>query len=200
MEKNNQKNIHCALPVKRCVLFIKKYSTMLLLSGVVISVWGNPVALAHVTGNSWEQVYGDYKVDVGYDPATFMVGEPQRLDFNVVKEIGGEDVPFADVWVRVSQGNKTVFASGIHKPSLGKTGMTFTFPEAGEYLLSGRFEKDGNTIVEASFPITVQVQPLDPAMVKAAKQKTILLWAGWSVAILSAGVAVYAFSRKRKST
>lgn len=155
-------------------------------------------AFAHATGSSWEQVYGDYKVDVGYDPGTFVLGEPVRLDFNVVKEVGGEDVPFADVWVRISKGNKTVFASGIHKPSLGKTGMTFTFPEAGEHLLSARFENPGGTIVEATFPVTVQAQPPDPAIVKSAKKKTILLWTGWSLAVLSAGAAAYAFSRKKK--
>ncbi len=158
-----------------------------------------PSAFAHVSGSSWEQVYGDYKVDVGYDPATFVAGEPLRLDFNVVKEQGGEDVPFADVWVRLSQGNKTVFASGIHKPTLGKTGMTFTFPEAGEYLLSARFEKESGTIVEGVFPFTVQPKPVNEAEQKKAPIKTILLWAGWCVAVLSAGVAVYAFSLKKKT-
>ncbi len=154
---------------------------------------------AHVAGSSWEQVYGDYKVDVGYDPTTFTVGEPQRLDFNVVKEQGGEDVPFADVWVRIAQGNKTVFASGIHKPSLGKTGMTFTFPEAGEYLLSARFENSSGTVVDSSFPVTVQAVQPDPATTKSTKNKTVLLWAGWSVAFVSTGVAVYAFARKKKA-
>lgn len=156
-------------------------------------------SLAHVTGSSWEQVYGDYKVDVGYDPTTFTVGEPQRLDFNVVKEQGGEDVPFADVWVRIAQGNKTVFASGIHKPSLGKTGMTFTFPEAGEYLLSARFEGPSGTVVESSFPVTVQAPPIDPVVGKSDKNKTMLLWAGWVVAVVGFGLATYAFLRKKKT-
>lgn len=180
---------------------MKRFSILFLLF-LILSTFHfslSTVAFGHATGSSWEQVYGDYKVDVGYDPTTFTVGEPQRLDFNVVKEQGGEDVQFADVWVRISQGNKTVFASGIHKPSLGKTGMTFTFPEAGDYMLSARFEGSSGTVVESSFPVTVQALPIDPVAGKSDKNKTVLLWAGWIVAAVGFGLATYVFLRKKKT-
>jgi hypothetical protein len=143
------------------------------------------VVSAHTTGSSWEQVYNEYKVDVGYDPTIFVANEPERLDFNVVKEATGEDVPFADVWVRISKGNKTVFATGVHKPSLGKTGMTFTFPEAGDYLLSARFEKDGNTVVESSFPVTVGAAQDTSNNAQTSRAVGVWLWLGWGLAACS---------------
>lgn len=196
MEKNNHKYIHLNFLMKKWISPIKKYSAVLLLCGVLACVCTTSVAFAHVTGSSWEQVYGDYKVDVGYDPADFIVGQPQRLDFNVVKEQSLEDVPFEDVWVRISQGSKTIFASGLHKPSLGKTGMTFTFPEAGGYELSARFEKESGTIVEATFPFTVQA-PVQPKA-KPNILRLIVLWGGWALAVVSIGLASYAFRRKTK--
>ena len=39
-------------------------------------------AIAHQTGASWEKVVEGYKVDVGYDPTTFVAGQSQRFDFD----------------------------------------------------------------------------------------------------------------------
>lgn len=157
------------------------------------------VVSAHTTGSSWEQVYNEYKVDVGYDPTIFVANEPERLDFNVVKEATGEDVPFADVWVRISKGNKTVFATGVHKPSLGKTGMTFTFPEAGDYLLSARFEKDGNTVVESSFPITVGDSQDQSNNTPAPHPTRVWLWLGWGVAACSLIALLFLIVKHKKT-
>lgn len=147
-------------------------------------------AQAHGDGASWEQVFNQYKVDVGYDPASFIVGEPAHYDFNLTLEQGGQEVDFADLWVRVAHGNTTVFAGGIHKPSVGRAGMTFTFPRAGEYELSVWFEKAGESIVNAAFPVTVQ----DPAIESARKPLSplaVAAWAGWPVAIMTATYAVF---------
>lgn len=164
----------------------------MLLALVLLSVVLPTFVFAHPNGTSWEQVFNQYKVDVGYDPSSFVVGEPVRLDFNVTREQGGQDVDFADVWVRIVRDETTVFATGVHKPSIGRAGMTFTFPTAGAYALHVRFEKAGESIVDASFPMTVTAAPVPK---KSLQPLTVLAWAGWPAAFF---VSLY-FIYKRKS-
>lgn len=155
---------------------------------VLLSTALPTLVFAHPNGTSWEQVFNQYKVDVGYDPANFVAGQPVRLDFNVTREQGGQDVDFADVWVRVTQGETTVFAGGIHKPSIGRAGMTFTFPQAGAYSMNVRFEKTGESLVDATFPITVNA----PAVPKKHFQPlTLVAWVGWPVALCVGAYFVY---------
>jgi hypothetical protein len=165
-----------------------KFLHTIILALLLLSAPG--IADAHVTGNSFEQVNGAYRVDVGYDLSPFVAGEAVRFDFNVVQEQTLEDVDFGDVWVRVSQGNRTVFASGIHKPVLGKTGMTFTFPDAGDYDLSVRFQKNGSSIVETTFPVSAQENAA--AQAEAARQDRQALYAriAWGVAALGWIIAI----------
>lgn len=151
------------------------------------------LARAHANGASWEQVFNQYKIDVGYDPARFIVGEPVHYDFNLTHEQGGQDVEFADVWVRVVQGSSTVFAGGIHKPSVGRAGMTFTFPRAGEYELNVRFEKAGESIVDAAFPIIVHTPPAEPKR-KPLNPLAVAAWAGWPVALI---MVTYVMRKKK---
>lgn len=164
----------------------------MLLAVVLLSAVLPTLVFAHPNGTSWEQVFNQYKVDVGYDPSSFVVGEPVRLDFNVTREQGGQDVDFADVWVRVIQDGTTVFATGVHKPSIGRAGMTFTFPAAGAYSLDVRFEKAGESIVDATFPMTVN--PLAVPK-KSVQPLVVLAWAGWPVAFVLSFYFIY----KRKS-
>lgn len=157
-----------------------------------------PMLFAHDTGNSFEQVFGAYKVDVGYDSAPFTAGEPVRFDFNVTKEQSGEQTDFTDVWVRVYQDSKTVFATGLHKPALGVTGLTFTFPEGGQYSLSTRFQNSGQTVVEAVFPLTVQPSMASVARDAALRNIKIINWIGWGVAGACLGLCAWrVFRRKR---
>lgn len=110
---------------------------------------------AHEGGASFEKKVGNYKIDVGYDPEEFVSGESQRFDFDLYDSKTEKDVDFTDVWVNISEEKKTVFAGGIYKSELGGAGMTFVFPKEGDYVMSVRFEKDGNNIVESTFPVKV---------------------------------------------
>jgi hypothetical protein len=115
----------------------------------------NPI-LAHGGGESLEKVVGEYKIDIGYDPAVLEGGSPAYFDFDLLLNQTGERAEFSDIWVRIMLGKQAVFASGIHKPSFGNTTMVYTFPEGGEYELNVRFQNEGEEIVETLFPITVQ--------------------------------------------
>jgi len=116
-------------------------------------------AQAHGAGESVEKAVGEYLVDVGYNTEIFEAGSPVFFDFGLLVNETGENTSFTDIWVRIVQKNKTVFASGIRKPTFGGTTMVYTFPEAGEYELMLRFQEEGNKIVEASFPLTVKSVP-----------------------------------------
>ena len=118
----------------------------------------NPI-LAHGGGESLEKVVGEYKVDIGYDPATLEAGSRSSFDFDLILNETGERSEFSDIWLRIMKGKQTVFASGVHKPSFGNTTMVYTFAEGGEYSLDVRFQNEGGKIAEASFPLTVQSTP-----------------------------------------
>ena len=116
-------------------------------------------ALAHGGGESLEKVVGEYRIDIGYDPAIIEAARPSFFDFDLLfNETGGRS-EFSDIWVRIMKGKQTVFASGVHKPSFGNTTMVYTFSEGGEYSIDVRFQNEGGKIAEASFPLTVQSTP-----------------------------------------
>jgi hypothetical protein len=143
---------------------IKKHFFKLFIYILVVSLVILPeLSQAHGAGASWEKVVGEYKVDVGYNPTAIVSGASQRLDFNILNSGSGEQVSFANVWVRISQGEQTVFASGIKKPGFGTAGMVFTFPKQGDYILSVRFENSTQSIAEAEFPVSVAEGSVQPA-------------------------------------
>jgi hypothetical protein len=158
------------------------------------------IVFAHGDGQSFETVVGQYKVDIGYDVVSFRAAETVRFDFDVTTEAGGETVAFSDAWVRIVKENKTVFASGIHKPIIGKTGMTFTFPEGGEYQLSVRFQNNSQSVTEATFQVTVESSKALINEQAKARTRIMWLWIGWGVAALSlaGSVSLWYFYKPHK--
>ena len=121
------------------------------------------LAVAHGTGISLEQVVGDYFIDVGYNPEILEAGDSAIFDFNLFLDETREKVEFTDIWVRIVQNKKTFFASGIHKPEIGSSTLLYAFPRVGAYELSVRFQNKGESVAEASFPLTVGGTEVDDA-------------------------------------
>lgn len=122
--------------------------------------------LAHGESFSIETVVDGYLVDIGQTPEVITTNRSVRFAYDLLDNETNEVVSYTDVWVliqKVSDQNdrkKTIFASGIHQPRFGSTGMTFTFPESGEYELSVRYQNDEEgSIVDTSVPITVIEEP-----------------------------------------
>ncbi len=122
----------------------------------IVSYFGSTQILAHTTGQTVETAVGNSLIDIGYDVKDISVGQSVVFDFNLTDLKKENDVPFTDVWVKVQQGNQTVFASGIHRPQYGKTGMIFTFPTPGDYTISTRFQNNDTTLAETSFTLPVK--------------------------------------------
>jgi hypothetical protein len=150
---------------------------------------------AHGTGVSYEESKNGYKIDIGHDQFISAL-EPTRFDFIVYPEnidaVDGE--VFTDVWVTFTQDKKLFFAGGIHKPVFGSTGFTYVFPAEGTYTVSARYQKDGETVVETTFPIDV----LGPLNAKKTPNP-IILYVLFALAGLVLGTAAGLFIPRKEA-
>lgn len=153
------------------------------------------LVFAHGSGISYEEKKDGYKIDIGHDEFIAAL-ESTRFDFIVAPENAGtvEGEIFSDVWVTVTQDKKLFFAGGIHKPVFGSTGFTFVFPEEGTYTLSARYQKDGETVVQTEFPITV-IAPLETKK----EPNKFLLYGLALLGGLALGIAVGLFIPKKNT-
>ncbi|HEY4486947.1 MAG TPA: hypothetical protein VJB70_04415 [Candidatus Paceibacterota bacterium] len=110
---------------------------------------------AHGFGVFVEKQVGEITVDIGYEPEILTEHFPVRFDFNIVNAETQGNIPFTDIWVRISQGNVVTLATSITHASFGPTGLLYAFPQDGDYELSVRFENEDESIVETVFPFSV---------------------------------------------
>ncbi len=177
------------------------YIIFVLFLAVMLSVPPWTVARAHQTGLSWENIVGNYKLDIGYDPVQIQAGEPQRFDFDIFQmPQGTNEGSFTDVWVRISEGQNTIFASGIHRMEFGKPGMIITFPKAGNYQLYVRFENSAGSLAEETLPVTVvagQSEPVASVQKQPGVSKVILPIIIFLVGS-GIGAAIISFLKKKR--
>lgn len=113
---------------------------------------------AHGTGFSYEEEVGEYRVDVGYDPEVFTAGERILLDLSLFKKgTTDERMAYDSAWVRVTEGRQTYLATGVHHADTGPSTVLLVLPESvgAQVEIHARFEKDGESIADISFPIQV---------------------------------------------
>lgn len=150
-------------------------------------------AQAHGSGVSFEEFKDGYKVDIGHDEFIAQ-GEATRFDFALLPEdlsaVEGE--LFSDVWVTLTKDKKLFFAGGIDKPVFGATGFTYVFPEQGSYVVSARFQKEGETVVKSEFPLEV-IAPLE----EKKELNPMILYMLIGFAGLALGVATGLFIPRR---
>jgi len=113
-------------------------------------------ALAHGTGATTQQLVGEYTISIDFSPTVLDAGSPATFAFELERTETNEFIDFTDIWVRVVQGHKTFFATGVHKPQFGRTVMTYTFPDAGEYEIFVRFQNVAEPLAETSFPVIIE--------------------------------------------
>lgn len=166
-----------------------------ILIGLCIACTTASLAFAHGTGVSYEENKDGYLIDIGHDEF-IAAKESVRFDFTIypedIESIEGE--VFTDVWVTITKENKIFFASGIHKPVFGTTGLTFVFPEEGTYTLSARFQNEGETVVETEFPLEV----IPPLPGDQEGINPLIIYGLLTVAGLCIGFAVALFIPRRK--
>jgi hypothetical protein len=170
---------------------------LVLIFGLLCVALGSAsLALAHGSSFSHEEVKDGYTIDIGYNEF-IAADESARFDFAIYPENSdtAEGEVFTDVWVTITQDKKAYFAGGIDKPVFGATGFTYAFPKEGSYVLSARFQKDGDTVVATEFPIEII-----PPSEEKKELPSILLYVLFAVSGLLVGVAAGVFiPRKNKS-
>lgn len=130
-----------------------KFLSLLLVCSLIVHAV--PI-YAHGEGKSYEKQIGKYLLDVGYNPAEVVAGQPIYFDLRLYqKEPTPGAAEYSDVWVRISREETTLFASGL-APTTGQSGMVYTFDTPGTYTVSTRFEKGVDTLAETSFEIEVR--------------------------------------------
>ena len=112
--------------------------------------------VAHGTGGTYETTVDGYVVDIGYTPEVIDTESQVRFDFSAYEELEtASSTEFTDVWVRVSNDGQLFFAGNINRPIFGPTGFSTVLGTPGEYQVFARFQADGESLVEVSFPLTV---------------------------------------------
>src|SRR5689334_16330705 len=117
------------------------------------------IAQGHGLGLTFLKDAGDYSIDLDADVLALQANQSIRFSFSILSKNEAPPPEFTDAWVRIApkDGFGTVFAGDLHNPEFGLTGMTFIFPQGGEYELSVRFQKDGEKVTEdVVFPLTVE--------------------------------------------
>ena len=134
-----------------------KYLSLL----IITIILHTGTARANGFGMTLDQPVGDYVANVDYDAvAGIFAGDPVQFAFQLFSKDRSKQLDFADVWVSIVPSGGAyaapAFDGGIVGATFPPSGMTFIFPKDGSYDLKLRYEKDGKTLAEASFPLTVQ--------------------------------------------
>jgi hypothetical protein len=165
------------------------------MGALILFFGGAYLVSAHGSSFSFEEKKDGYKIDVGHDEF-IAADESVRFDFALYPEDmsalpEGEEL-FTDVWVTITQNKKAYFAGGVDKPVFGATGFTYAFPKEGEFILSARFQKDGETVTTTEFPLTI-IAPLD----QKKGLPPILLYSLFGLAGLLVGFSIGLFIPKK---
>jgi hypothetical protein len=147
------------------------------------------LATAHSNGASLEQTVGAYTIDIGHDPATLEEYTRAVFDLNLL-HIDGTRVEYTHAWVRIAEGESTVFATNIAHASLGPTTIVWVPPFSGDMTLYVRFEDEEKVLAEHTFTIPV-----------SSSQEGTWVNTDWSLLLgicgaLAIGFAVFLWRRK----
>lgn len=130
------------------------YKIILILFFIIFASYSR----GHGLGQTIEKIAGDYMIDIDLNAKDkILAEEPVIYNFRLWNKDRTEAIDFDKVWVRiVPQEEGIVFASYLALPIFGAPGMTYTFPEEGDYVLTLRFIKDDKTLSESDFNIKAE--------------------------------------------
>ncbi len=110
---------------------------------------------AHGSGGYVEKIVDNYLVDIGYTNPILSLGDSNRFDFSVFGATDKKLIDFDVVWVKFEHDSEPVFIATLPRQGLNAAIMTYTFPRAGEYLLTVNYQKDQKTIVQTDLTLNV---------------------------------------------
>jgi hypothetical protein len=173
-----------------------KYTAFLILIACIVF----PPLTAYAHGiNFLRQAVGSYTVDVGYNVIVVTPRSPVVFDFllwegnELESEDEGQAVPVTNVWFRVEdEQGRAQFNANIGQPVFGRLALLYAFPVAGDYTLQVRYEREGNVLTEASFPLTVESDGGTPGTGNSSD-----FFVGGVFGLLAGGALAYFALRRR---
>lgn len=130
---------------------MKKYfiASLIVFSAVLLP----QIAEAHADGKSLEaEDEAGNSIDIGYSELP-VAGESVTFGFSA-RDAEKNAISFDQIWVRISKDSATYVATGLAKAPIGKTVLTYRFPETGSYAIEVRFERAGESVAEHTFILT----------------------------------------------
>lgn len=140
--------------------------------GLLIAVVGAIVTLvlpqpmyAHGSGLTLTATTSEYIVDVDYNSFSVVAGDGGFFAFQLYSDTDRtEPVEFTSAWVRISAQVETadrvrydtIFSGQITRALLGSTGFSITLPKSGPYMLTVRYYRGEDELVDTSIPFTVE--------------------------------------------
>jgi transposase len=184
---------------------------MLLLCFLVVIFPFVPLARVSAHGEAGMTLTGTadgYTGDVDYDNTFVEVGTSGRFVFNLFKgdtiDVVGTGVEFDDLWVRVmkkdeTKNGKMIFAGPLHKPLFGGTGISLLIPEAGDYTIIVRYNKDDDKIVEITYAFTAFSLAVEKKLYDEKNFRLGAVFGALTMVFVGIGVfALRSLKRKRK--
>lgn len=129
---------------------------------IIILLASFSIAQANGFGIKLDQPVGDYIVNIDADTYVLTALESVRFDVMLWNRDRTERIDFDNVWVNITPKGSfgPTFAGLLGRPVFGGFGMTYVFPNPGEYNLSVRLGKIGEkgveTVAETSFELSVE--------------------------------------------
>ncbi|MDP3772245.1 MAG: hypothetical protein Q8Q94_02635 [bacterium] len=161
--------------------------------------------LANGFGIQLDKPAGEYIANVDYDATGgIFLGTPVQFAFQLFTKDRSTALAVDDVWVTItSTGTNAnymppVLDVGIvgSDSAIVPPGMTFAFPYGGLYNMKVRFDKDGKTLAEATFPLTVG--GAEEKTADAAQNRIINLFLLGAVVVVMVIVIISFFRGERK--
>lgn len=126
-----------------------------------------------------------YVVTLDAIVTSWRAGESERMNLEIerVAATTSAEVAYTDIWVRITGTDDAIHFVGTigRAPDGFVTGLSFLFPESGNYEVTTRFMDGEREIVEASFPVAVAPSHRDWAEVLPWVIAPLLLVLGWIV-------------------
>lgn len=133
-----------------------KKAYKLLVTGLLLALILIRPAAAHTGGFTYETTVNNYFIDIGSSELGFVPNDLALFEFNIYSNTDPNNLAdFDNVYVTVGDESAVLLSTFIHRPQGMLTVLSYSFPKAGKYEISARFQKGSNKLAEVSFPIEV---------------------------------------------
>jgi hypothetical protein len=134
---------------------IRKIHKLSVIAMLLALVLYRPAA-AHTGGFTYEAPVNNYFVDIGASKLQFVPNDLALFEFNIYPNTDPNNLAdFDNVYVTIGDEAAVLLSTFVHRPEGMLTVLSYSFPKAGKYQISARFQKGPNKLAEVSFPVEV---------------------------------------------